>query len=180
MTEAEIIKDLSKSLGKFLENHLQSQKMNVTIDYNKPIPKLKENLQMPIINIFCMDISLKEDTKSKEEGDKVNLKITVSYLISPFTEDPLQEQELLGSIIIVLKSIEKLPETDLVGYLSKEKEDVKVKLADIIDFSKKIMLYNTLKAPYHLGQGVQLETQFCCVLPKKETKKPSEPDLGFL
>lgn len=144
-----MIEDLSRTIEKILEFHLQGISGTVDIKFDKPNREWSATLAKPTINFYLYDVrenvELRQNQhwelleKGDPNGKKARLKpssirFDCKYMITAWAEKPEDEQQLLSMCIMVLARYRVLPNELFVGKLKDQR----------------------FKIPAHLGRHDQL------------------------
>jgi hypothetical protein len=155
MSSSSVISDVTQTLEELLRNG-QLPKDSFDVSLKSPADE-KSSTTKPKVNLFLFRVT--ENPYAKNQGwqpvgtDGLRyppLVLNLSYVLTPYAENKLDEQRVFGEAMRVLYENAVIPAAALKGGLENTAEELKVDLCSL-SLEQTTQVWNALAQPYRLS-----------------------------
>lgn len=156
MSSSSVISDVTQTLEQLLIDG-QLPKSSFDVSLKSPADENVSPSMKPKVNLFLFRVSENPFAKNQDwqpvTPDTLRyppLALNLSYVLTPYAEDKLDEQRVFGEAMRVLYENSIVPAAALRGGLENTAEELKVDLSNL-SLEQQTQVWNALGQPYRLS-----------------------------
>jgi hypothetical protein len=180
MSSSSVISDVTQTLEELLVNG-QLPKSSFDVSLKSPADETVSPSMKPKVNLFLFRVSENPFAKN-QEWQPVGagtlryppLALNLSYVLTPYAENKLDEQRVFGEAMRVLYENAIVPAAALKGGLENTAEELKVDLCHMT-MEQQTQVWSALGQPYRLSACYEVRMVLIDSLNERATTRVSQP-----
>lgn len=180
MSSSSVISDVTQTLEELLRDG-QLPKNSFDVSLKSPADEKVSPSMKPTVNLFLFRVT--ENPFVKNQGwqpvgaDTLRyppLALNLSYVLTPYAANKLDEQRIFGEAIRVLYENSIIPATALRGSLENTAEELKIDLCHL-SLEQQTQVWNALGQPYRLSACYEVRMVLIDSLIEQATTRVTQP-----
>ena len=180
MSSSSVISDVTQTLEALLVDG-QLPKSSFEVSLKSPADEKVSPSMKPKVNLFLFRVSENPFAKNQDwqpvTPDTLRrppLALNLSYVLTPYAEDKLDEQRVFGEALRVLYENSVVPAAALRGGLENTAEELKVDLCHL-SMEQQTQVWNALGQPYRLSACYEVRMVLIDSATERRATRVSQP-----
>ncbi len=180
MSSSSVISDVTQTLEELLRDG-QLPKNSFDVSLKSPADEKVTTSMKPVVNLFLFRVSENPFAKNQDwqpvTPDTLRyppLALNLSYVLTPYAENKLDEQRVFGEAMRVLYENAIVPTSALKGGLENTAEELKVDLCHMT-FEQQTQIWTALGQPYRLSACYEVRMVFIDSATERAAGRVSQP-----